>query len=74
MSRGKHLSLEEARKAGQLDQFCKEHPSQADERFLPLLHAMAKGTPAIQQTSSRDASDDCNETQTHPDTSQDAGD
>ncbi len=26
MARGKYLSLEEARKAGQLDQFAKEHP------------------------------------------------
>ena len=25
MSRGKYLSLEEARKAGLIDQFCKEH-------------------------------------------------
>ena len=28
MSRGVYLSLEEARKAGQIDQFCKEHPSE----------------------------------------------
>ena len=26
MARGKYLSLEEARKAGQLNQFAKEHP------------------------------------------------
>ncbi len=26
MSRGKYLSLEEARKGGKLDQFAKEHP------------------------------------------------
>ena len=38
MSRGKHLSLEEARKAGQIDQFCKEHPSEGDGgRFAKLL-------------------------------------
>ncbi len=30
MSRGKYLSLEEARNAGKLDQFAKEHPSEAD--------------------------------------------
>jgi hypothetical protein len=43
MSRGKYLSLEEARKAGQLDQFCKEHPSEGDkERFDNMLGAMAK--------------------------------
>lgn len=42
MSRGKHLSLEEARKQGLLDQFAKEHPNEADaERFERLLEAMA---------------------------------
>lgn len=30
MVRGEYLSLEEARKAGQIDQFCKEHPSEGD--------------------------------------------
>jgi hypothetical protein len=30
MARGKYLSLEEARKSGELDQFCKEHPSTGD--------------------------------------------
>ena len=44
MSRGKHLSLEEARKLGKLDQFAKEHPSEADkEQFDALLNAMAHG-------------------------------
>jgi len=44
MSRGKYLSLEEARKTGQLNQFAKEHPSEAErERFERLLEAMAKG-------------------------------
>ncbi len=44
MSRGKHLSLEEARKKGLLEQFAKEHPNEADaERFERLLEAMAKG-------------------------------
>lgn len=42
MSRGKYLSLEEARKEGKLKQFAKEHPSQADGRFHRLLEAMAK--------------------------------
>lgn len=41
MARGKYLSLEEARKAGKLDQFAKEHPSKADKaRFERLLDAM----------------------------------
>jgi hypothetical protein len=44
MSRGKHLSLEEARKSGLLKQFAKEHESEADqERFDRLLKAMASG-------------------------------
>ena len=42
MSRGKHLSLKEARKANQLKQFCKEHPSEGDEQlFDRLLEKMA---------------------------------
>lgn len=42
MSRGKHLSLEEARKADQLDQFAKEHPSTGDENdFNEMLNRMA---------------------------------
>jgi len=46
MSRGKYLSLEEARKAGKLDQFADEHPSTADrERFDALLALMAGGKP-----------------------------
>lgn len=47
MSRGKYLSLEEARKKGQLEQFAKEHPSQEtrEGRFDDLLKAMAKGKP-----------------------------
>ena len=46
MARGKYLSLEEARKSGKLDRFCKEHPSVGDgERFDRLLDAMARGGP-----------------------------
>lgn len=44
MSRGKHLSLEEARRLNQLEQFCKEHESVGDESaFDQLLNAMAAG-------------------------------
>ena len=32
MVRGKYLSLEDARKKGQLDRFCKEHPSEGDRQ------------------------------------------
>lgn len=44
MSRGKHLSLSEARKTGKLERFAKEHPSVGDrEKFDALLKAMANG-------------------------------
>ena len=43
MSRGKHLSLEEARKKGLLDQFARENPNEVNaERFKRLNEAMAK--------------------------------
>ena len=43
MARGKYLSLDEARKRGRIDRFCKEHPSEGDEElFDRLLDAMAK--------------------------------
>ncbi len=46
MARGKYLSLEEARKAGQIDRFCKEHPSEGDMKLWDRLFlAMAKGKP-----------------------------
>lgn len=44
MARGKYLSLEEARKAGKLKQFCKEHPSEGDEKeFDELFGRMTRG-------------------------------
>lgn len=45
MSRGKHLSLEEARKEKQLERFAKEHPSEGDkEVFDKLFTTMTGGT------------------------------
>jgi len=39
---GKYISLEEARKAGKLDRFIKEHPSNGSESlFDRLLETMA---------------------------------
>ena len=35
MSRGKYLSLEEARKLGKLDQFIAEHPSKSEGTRFP---------------------------------------
>ncbi len=60
MSRGKHLSLEEARKQGLLERFAKEHPNETDaERFNRLLEAMTSGkTPEELETSSGPASAD----------------
>ena len=41
MSTGKYISLEEARKTGQLERFAKEHPSKAKKKdFDALLDAM----------------------------------
>lgn len=34
MSRGKYLSLEEARNSGKIKQFAKEHPAQGDKRAV----------------------------------------
>ena len=43
MSRGKHLSLEEARNENKLNRFAKEHPSKGDKKlFDKLFTAMAK--------------------------------
>lgn len=54
MSRGKYLSLEEARQSGAYKQFAKEHPSEADrERFLKLLIAMSQGALEGTETSGR---------------------
>lgn len=60
MSRGRHLSLEEARKKGLLDQFAKEHPNETDaERFKRLLLVMASGkTPEELETSDDPVSED----------------
>ncbi len=63
MSRGKHLSLEEARKGGQVDQFCKEHPSDGDgDRFVKLLEAMSRKRPEDDQTSDLGSSACCSDT------------
>ena len=69
MSRGKYLSLEEARKTGQLDRFWKEHPSEADRvRFQRLLDAMSRGALEAEETSQPDRAADSSETRTPRDT------
>lgn len=69
MSRGKHLSLEEARKSGKLDRFAKEHPSETDqERFERLLDAMSRGVLEEEETSRSDRPANSDGTQTRRDT------
>lgn len=42
MALGRYISLEEARKKKRLDRFCKEHPSEGNEKeFDELLERMA---------------------------------
>ncbi len=54
MATGKYLSLEEARKKGLLDRFCKEHQTTGNKRqFTDLLDAMAKTPSKAGQTSTR---------------------
>ena len=59
MSRGKYLSLEEARRSKKLDRFAKEHPAEGDRnKFDTLLDAMAAGKPrAKRRTSAKESSE-----------------
>ena len=60
MSRGKHLSLREARRLGKLGQFAKENPIEADkDQFDALVDAMASGKPPKERrTSDEDVCED----------------
>ena len=59
MSRGKYLSLEEARNNGKLERFAAEHQSEGDEQlFDDLLGAMTKTPESADQTSSRKRRDE----------------
>ena len=52
MSRGKYLSLPEARKKKQFDRFAKEHPSEGDSNELDrIIGAFAKTPESTDQTS-----------------------
>lgn len=69
MSRGKHLSLEEARQQDKLAQFAKEHPTEAErERFLALLDAMSQGVLEGEETSPREIGEGSSATRTQRDT------
>ena len=63
MTRSKYISLEEARRTGNLHRFIKEHPSKADERFWPLMVAVATETVSKSGTSTRVCPSSYNETQ-----------
>lgn len=72
MSIGKYLSLEEARKKGLIDRFCKEHPSVADaDRFNQLLDSATTKLPANQGASAQASRGSYSGTQTPSDTSED---
>ena len=74
MSRGKYLSLEEARQQGKLAQFCKEHPTVADrDRFERLLDLMSRGALKGQETSKQDPSASSTGTRTRRGTSKGDG-
>lgn len=46
MSRGKYLSLEEARNADKVDRFCKEHETKGSKReFDRILGSMLQPAP-----------------------------
>jgi len=65
MSRGKHLSLEEARKDGNLKQFAKEHPTKGNAKlFERLLNEAAKDQEEAPKASSRGSSAGCSGTRT----------
>jgi hypothetical protein len=59
MSRGKYLSLPEARKKRQLERFAKEHPSEGDADELErIVRDMTKKPESADQTSRKKKSSD----------------
>ncbi len=77
MARGKYLSLEEARRSGNIEQFCKEHPSKGDwNEFDAMMDSIvgpdAKSSSRAVRTSSRGRGADCSGTRTRQGTSKDA--
>ncbi len=79
MARGKYLSLEEARKKGQLDRFCKEHPSKGDwNAFDAAMDSIAgpeaKSSSRAVRTSSRARGASSSGTRTRRGTSEGASD
>jgi hypothetical protein len=54
MSRGKHLSLHEARKSGKMERFAKEHEAVGDsDAFETVLKAMATGKKPKENASAK---------------------
>lgn len=57
MSRGRYLSLPEARKKKQLERFSKEHPSEGDSDELDrIIGGMSKTPESAHQTSPKKSS------------------
>jgi hypothetical protein len=79
MARGKYLSLEEARRLNQINQFCAEHPSRGNwKEFDALMDSFtspdARSSSEAVRTSSRARGGGSSGTRTHRDTSEDASD
>ena len=69
MARGKYLSLEEARRSGKIERFCKEHPTKGDwNQFDAMMDSFAgpeaKSSSKAVRTSSRARGAGSNETRT----------
>lgn len=62
MARGKYLSLEEARKAGTLKQFAKEHPSEGDEAVFDAVFDRMAGKVSPSNKGKANAETDDNHT------------
>ncbi len=71
MKRDDRITLEEARRTGQLKRFLKEHPSKGHRgTFQRLLSAMSQGALEAKETSQPDRGEGSSETQTREDSEQ----
>jgi hypothetical protein len=74
MSKGKNLTLEEARRTGQLERFWKENPSKAHRRtFERALDAMSRGVLEAKETSQPDRASGSSGTRTPEDNERGGG-
>lgn len=74
MSREQRLTLEEARRTGQLERFWKENPSKANrDTFERLLDAMSRGALEAEETSQPDRVSSSSGTRTRRDSGKGGG-